>query len=243
MLVLIAAVGTRGAAAESAIREMTVEGAGGPIAIKLFTAAGEGRHPAVIILHGRQGFDTFSDAYTRFAEALAARSIDTVLLSYYDAADTAAMGSEDRASRGRYFSEHLQVWSERVRAVTGYLLQQSTSSGEVGLLGFSNGGFLAVETAAVDPRVRALVVFYGGIPGKLDVARLPPLLALHGDSDRVIPLSSGKNLVEKARALGGPADLVVYPGAGHGFDHDTARADTGDSLTRTLAFFVNQLKP
>jgi carboxymethylenebutenolidase len=225
------------AAAEDAVRELTVESGDGPIAIKLFSAVGENRHPAVIILPGRQDFD--SNAYTRFAEGLAAKGIDAVLLSYYDAADAAAMGTEDRASRGRYFGEHLPVRSERVQAVTGYLLQRSVASGKVGLFGFSNCGFLAVEAAVLDPRVSALVVFYGGIAGKLDVTRL----ALHGDADRIIPLASGTKLVEKARALGGQAELVVYAGAGHGFDHDATRTETSDSLARTLAFFASQLKP
>jgi carboxymethylenebutenolidase len=241
LLFVLLGDGATVAAAEDAVRELTVESGDGPIAIKLFSAVGENRHPAVIILPGRQDFD--SNAYTRFAEGLAAKGIDAVLVSYYDAADAAAMGTEDRASRGRYFGEHLPVRSERVQTVTGYLLPRSVASGKVGLLGFSNCGFLAVEAAVLDPRVSALVVFYGGIAGKLDVTRLPLVLALHGDADRIIPLASGTKLVEKAHALGGQAELVVYAGAGHGFDHDATRTETSDSLARTLAFFASQLKP
>jgi acetyl esterase/lipase len=78
---------------------------------------------------------------------------------------------------------------------------------------------LAVAAAA-DPRISALVVFYGGIPDMVRdrLVRLPPLLALHGEADRIVPIAEGRELVERARALGGEAELIAYPGEGHGFD-------------------------
>jgi carboxymethylenebutenolidase len=147
------------------------------------------------------------------------------------------------AARVAYFSKHLAIWADRVHAVISYALARSESSGKVGLIGFSNGGFLAVQAAATDTHVAALVVFYGGLPGKLEIAHLPPLLALHGDADRVIPLSSGQALVDKARALGGAAELAVYPGAAHGFDFRSERPDAREATERALSFLERQLKP
>ncbi|GLH75916.1 hypothetical protein SSBR45G_08240 [Bradyrhizobium sp. SSBR45G] len=71
---------------------------------------------------------------------------------------------------------------------------------------------------------------------------LPPLLALHGDADHNVPLSSGQALVEAARAVGGEAKLVVYPGMGHGFDVVATRPEATDALTRATSFLVEQLK-
>jgi carboxymethylenebutenolidase len=106
------------------------------------------------------------------------------------------------------------------------------------LLGLSNGGFLAVGTAAIDQRIGALVVFYGGIarPIKDEITRLPPLLEVHGDADRIIPITQGRALVDRAKALGGEAEQIVYPGAGHGFGltSDDARARAVDFLRRQL---------
>jgi carboxymethylenebutenolidase len=152
------------------------------------------------------------------------------------------MASTDRAARVTYFGTHLAAWAGRVRAVVSHALARDDSSGKVGLLGFSNGGFLAVQSAAADERVAALVVFYGGLPGGLEIARLPPLLALHGDADRVIPLSSGQVIVDKAHALGGAAELAVYPGAGHGFDFHSERPDAREATERALSFLQQQLK-
>ena len=198
---------------DAAPQELTVATADAPVAIKLFPGRQDGRRPAVIILH-------------------------------YAAADIEPMGSSDQASRQAYFSEHLPKWSARIRDVVSFMARRDVFSGKVGLLGFSNGGFLAVTSAASDPRIDALVVFYGGIPGPAQhgLAHLPPLLALQGDADRNVPLSSGKALVDRAAALGGAADLVVYPGMGHGFDFDPSRPEAADALTRTVSFLQAHLR-
>jgi carboxymethylenebutenolidase len=227
----------------SAESDIAVQGADGPISVKHFPAPVMGKRPAVIILHGRQSVAQSPAPYTRYAEALAAKGIDAWLVSYYDQADAEAMNSSDRELRIKYFNDHLRNWSSRVHDVAGHVLAQDDASGKIGLLGFSNGGFLAVLSAATDPRVSALVVFYGGIAGpKAEITHLPPLLALHGDADRVIPLTTGAALVDRARALGGPAELVTYPGAGHVFDFDQTRADARDASERALSFMRNLLK-
>ena len=228
---------------DAAPQELTVATADAPVAIKLFPGRQDGRRPAVIILHGAQGIERFAAAYRRYAETLAQKGIDAVLVSYYAAADIEPMGSSDQASRQAYFYKHLPEWSARIRDVVSFMARRDVFSGKVGLLGFSNGGFLAVTSAASDPRIDALVVFYGGIPGPAQhgLAHLPPLLALHGDADRNVPLSSGKALVDRAAALGGAADLVVYPCMGHGFDFDPSRPEAADALTRTVSFLQAHL--
>lgn len=43
-----------------------------------------------------------------------------------------------------------------------------------------------------------------------------PVLFIHGDSDKVVPLETNAGeLVKRYRALGGPAELIVVPGKGH----------------------------
>src|SRR5690242_5014000 len=148
--ILLCQTGTEPARAqEIAHQPITVEAGNGPIEVTLFAASDRGTHPAVIILHGRQ---EFSDAYARYAEQLAARGMDAFVVSYYSDADRAAMAS-DRATRAAYFRAHLAIWSQRVRDVVSYARERTEASGKVGLLGFSNGGFLAVACAAADPRI------------------------------------------------------------------------------------------
>jgi dipeptidyl aminopeptidase/acylaminoacyl peptidase len=44
-----------------------------------------------------------------------------------------------------------------------------------------------------------------------------PLLVFHGTDDPVVPLDQSSVLVERIRTAGSEAELVVYPGEGHGF--------------------------
>jgi acetyl esterase/lipase len=45
----------------------------------------------------------------------------------------------------------------------------------------------------------------------------PPTLIVHGDADTLVPIQQAESIVEKLRAAGVEARLVVKPGAGHGW--------------------------
>jgi acetyl esterase/lipase len=68
-----------------------------------------------------------------------------------------------------------------------------------------------------------------------------PVIAIHGDADDVVPLELSARYVERARAAGDPADLIVLPGVDHfePFDPhtsagETVRAAIGDLIERTV---------
>ncbi len=42
-----------------------------------------------------------------------------------------------------------------------------------------------------------------------------PFLLIHGDADKVVPLSQSRKLVEAITKAGGSAELIVKPGGGH----------------------------
>ena len=46
----------------------------------------------------------------------------------------------------------------------------------------------------------------------------PPTLIVHGDADKLVPIQQAEVVVEKLKAAGVDAKLVVKPGAGHGWD-------------------------
>ena len=48
-------------------------------------------------------------------------------------------------------------------------------------------------------------------------AAFPPVMLLHGDADKVVPVSASRRFEERVRAVGGKADLHVYAGLPHGF--------------------------
>ena len=48
-------------------------------------------------------------------------------------------------------------------------------------------------------------------------AAYPPVMLLHGDADKVVPVSASRRFEERVRAAGGKVDLHVYAGLPHGF--------------------------
>ncbi len=215
------------AAAEIIPQELSVDVSERAVAVTRYAAEGTASRPAVLVLHGAGGLDVGPQGYARPASALAENGIDAYLVRYF--------GSGDR-SCGCW-----DLWAETVATVTTAILRRPEASGRVGLLGFSLGGAVAVAVAR-DPRIAALVVFYGFIPNgqRSRIDRLPPLLALHGDADDNVPLASGQGIVSLARQLGGRAELVIYPGAGHRYS-TWGEIAANDAINRTISFFRAQL--
>jgi carboxymethylenebutenolidase len=230
----------RPAAAESPIEKLAVPVDGHALSVTLYPAQGQAKRPAVIIVHGASGIAPFAAAYDRYGTMLAGSGIDAYLLSYHSDADLDAIN----AGQGCLPDCRYESWAALLAKIVDFALAQKESSGRVGLIGFSRGGYLAVETAALDPRISALAVFYGGIPrGFADrIGRLPPLLVQHGEADTNVPLSEGKALVDKARALGGPVEFVTYPGAEHGFDFAPTGADAEAARSRAVTFLRDRLE-
>jgi carboxymethylenebutenolidase len=225
-------------------QDFTVMTAERPVAVRRYAAAGNDLRPAVLILHGRSGpapKPRFAAAYDRYATALANVGIDAYLVSYFSESDGKAMLSDDEALRAAVRAQRYPAWIDAIRGIANAVARRPEASGRVGLLGFSLGGNLAAATAASDPSIAALVVFYGGIPDTVTgrVLHLPPTLELHGDADEE---AGGKALIETAQALGAPAEQVVYPGARHGFDFDPARSDSKDAQARATEFLQRHLK-
>lgn len=223
------------------IREATQATSRGPLVVKAFLAEEQGPHPAIIVLHGSQGLEKYRDFYERHATQLAQAGFDAYVLNYYNEQDVAC--SKTVETRRANFSRRISDWSQMVSDVVTALLAQGHKARPVGIVGFSQGGYLGTSVASRDKRFAALVVYYGGIPAqrtagsKHPITHMPPLLELHGDADTVVPIEKGRELVEMTRSLGQSAEMVAYPGAGHGFNRSAAT----DAEQRTLAFFQKQL--
>ena len=48
-------------------------------------------------------------------------------------------------------------------------------------------------------------------------AAFPPVMLLHGDADKVVPVCASRRFEERVRAVGGKVDLHIYAGLPHGF--------------------------
>jgi carboxymethylenebutenolidase len=153
-----------------------------------------------------------------------------------------------RMARVRDLDDVIQI-GDLTRAADRLVVDDDVS--EVSVLGFCMGGMYALKAAATDRFDRA-VSFYGMVrvpenwqsPGQhdpLDTATdVCPTLAIFAEQDAFVPLAD-VDALRAAWAGRSDCEIVVYPGAEHGFAHDPDRPihradDTADAWSRTLAF-------
>jgi dienelactone hydrolase len=192
----------------------------------------DGPVPAVVALHGAGGNVSGME---RYAGTLAAHGFAVYLLHYFDRTGTE---SADKATIMRNFP----LWMKTLWDAISFVETQSQVDRErIALLGFSLGAYLSLATSAIDPRVRVVVEFFGGMPREMNLfmRRLCPVLILHGEADATIPVEEAYQLQKLLEKKGIPYEIKIYPGAGHGFEDEIIWRDAG---LRSLQFLERYLK-
>ncbi len=198
-----------------------------------------GTHPAVIILYGAGGW---GPVYATIAKDLADSGFVALALDYYAYKDDNPELAGEEANWSR--------WQSSVRSAVTFLMEESSVKGSVGLLGYSLGSFLAVSVASSIPEVKGVVEYFGGGSEDKDelesqVKNFPPLLILHGEEDKSVPVSRAYDLRDAVKAQGGEVEIKIYPGAPHGFNGpwlpNYSKEYDIDSFQRTVNFFRRKL--
>ena len=111
--------------------------------------------------------------------------------------------------------------TEVARAIRD-LLSKKPVRGLPVVTGFSQGGMLSFALAALHPEVTGTAIpISGGLPSQLWPApaqaarRLPPVHALHGDADALVPIGPARKTVEQLRGAGFDATLKEFSGVEH----------------------------
>ena len=172
---------------------------------------GPGPFPAVVVLHGCNGFTSASAAIADDLKTLG-----------YVALTVDSLGPRDSIGEcGRFF-----VGQETdAYAALAHLSQLSfVDPNRVAVLGHSMGGYsalLAVQRGAFEKRFdrkfRAAIAYYPSCHGFSAIMTVPTMI-LVGDADDWTPAETCRKMVARTNGDGHRIDLVVYPGAYHGFD-------------------------
>jgi carboxymethylenebutenolidase len=155
-----------------------------------------------------------------------------------------------------------------VREAAAFLARHPASHGRpVGVIGFCMGGMVALLAACSAPELAAAVPFYGLLSHEhgllhadegLDPEKKPrqpldavadllcPLLCFFGAEDEFVPMSDVERLKQRLAAAAVPAEVMVYPDAGHAFMNDTRpdayRSEAArDAWARMTAFLRSHL--
>ncbi|MDB5507715.1 MAG: hypothetical protein JWL93_184 [Hyphomicrobiales bacterium] len=201
------------------------------VTIERFDGRGGGRRPAIVLLHGSDGL-TRRARYDTPARALAAAGYTVFLPHYFER-------TGDRRASYRDLRPKFPVWLQAIEETVDHAARQpGVDRGRIGVVGASLGGALALALSARDPRIRAVVNFFGYVPDQLRQAtRLAPTLTLHGDADRLVPVSNAYEIDRLLRARGVDSENQIYPGEGHGLSN----AAFADAVMRTSNFLDRKL--
>jgi dienelactone hydrolase len=194
----------------------------------------------------------------------AGRGRVVIMLSGVDGATQYKPYAENVAKLGYYvvLIDGRQIWTKDKRgaerlakAISAAQDSASAKPGKVAVIGFSLGGGGALAYAEHQPDKVATVIAYYPLTsfiakvadmksfvGKFQV----PLLAFAGAKDTFMNccvLATIQSMQATAKDLGKPMDLVVYPGAEHGFikGPNYRAADAEDAWKRTTTALAQYL--
>jgi carboxymethylenebutenolidase len=197
--------------------------------------------PAIILIHDWWGLneDTRASADQLASEGYMVLAIDLYSGKTYESADEARVQTISVLEKQDAVVENIRQALEFLDAADAPL---------VGTAGWGFGGSWSLNAAVLFPgQVAASAVMYGQMI--TDQERLrpinAPILALFGANDRAVPVATTEAFSEAMQLLRKPADVHVYPGAGHAFadprrsGYDQKIAD--DAWTRLLTFFAENL--
>jgi dienelactone hydrolase len=186
------------------------ESAGARVRAALCLPAGDARVPAAIVLHGCGGFDTLDH---RLAAGLPQAGLATLYVDYFDPTPPPdGKGFCSGFSAGG--PDPFPAWQQEVLDAAAHLRRlPRIDASRLALVGWSLGGFLAVEIAAGHPNAFVAVVGFstGAFPGSAPrFGRMPPTLILSGGPHDAIPLADSQALYRALRAAGDRAQLYDY---------------------------------
>jgi carboxymethylenebutenolidase len=151
-----------------------------------------------------------------------------------------------------------QTLGDLAAAVNWAKTRPGVRADRAGVTGWCWGGSTTIQVAATNPDMKAAVAWYGpparpypspnGPVTGFDIAKdiKIPFLGLFGETDTNPPPADAKRFGELVRAQNPSVEIVVYPGAGHGFHADYRpsynAAAAADAWKRCLGWFDRYLK-
>jgi carboxymethylenebutenolidase len=205
---------------------------GKAIAVETFQGSGSSPRPTLLMLHGADGL-SYNSQYREAAHTVAAAGYQVHLVHYLDRT------GEKRASFSTLFQNFMPWMSTIQDALTFAADHPGADAARVGIVGISLGAALGLAVSSTDPRVKALVNYFGPLPqGAIaTTSRLPPTLVMHGSADPIVPVANAYAVEALLRQQNVPHEVKVYPGQGHGF----RGAAEEDATRRALAFLQRHL--
>ncbi len=219
-----------GACGVAAAENVTIPAAAGVPEITGYLArpAGAGPFPAILVLHGCEGFG----------------SLETATVNELAAAGYVALGIDTLKPQGLQNAcgniPAIRTSAQYAAAALAWLHAQPYIAGNrLGVVGYSMGAIEILDLIdplggahPPPPGLRAAVAYYPGCNGR-DGRVSVPLQILDGDADDWLPSAPCQAMAQAGAAAGKPVAITTYPGATHAFNQPSShtRVYRGHTLT------------
>jgi len=190
---------------------------------ELALPSGNGKVPAMVIMHGSSGVDGgTSRAWAAFFNQM---GVATFIVDSFTPRGIQGTGTDQ--SQLSYTASGI----DGLKALELLATHPRIDASRIGQIGFSRGGVATQESsfekfrAAVIPgnlKFALHVALYGGCTqyGKTTGV---PVVHLVGSDDGYLSVDQCKKVTDMSNALGGNVRLVVYRGVAHGFDRENQK--------------------
>jgi dienelactone hydrolase len=204
-------------------RQIDYQIEGKPFSGYLALPKGSNKVPSVLVVHEWWGHNE----YARYrARELAKLGYAAFALDVYGDGKTAydpkhaehlMLGAIDSGKIQQRFETALQVLQSEPRV----------DKDKIAAIGYCFGGSVVLTMALLDEPLKAVVSFHGAfalIPAIQPTRVKTNVLILHGSEDKFAPIDLVKKFETKLKAVHAAYQVVIYPGAKHGFtDPDANR--------------------
>jgi carboxymethylenebutenolidase len=207
--------------------------------VNAYLASPSNGGPGILVLPSWWGL---KPVFKQVCDRLAERGYAALALDYYDGrvANTIDEATAlQQEAEGDPDAMGAMVWAAKDHLI-------SLRPGEpIGIVGFSMGTDWAILTAANQPDVAAIVLFYGGWSTDFSKMR-SKVLGHYAETDEWVPLEQVTDMEQNMKAAGVDVTIHLYPGAAHWFmesdrpEYDSAAAQLG--WDRTFEFLKMSLR-
>jgi len=198
-----------------------------------------GNRPGVIVIHGggwvrgdkESMLDSFCLPFIRQGSVVANVEYRLATAAPAPAAVTdvlqAAQWFQDHAARYKVDPKRIVVTGASAGGHLALMVGMTSSVKIAGVIDFF--GIVDVADQLAGPNAREFAAqWIPEQPNRLELAGrmspisyvrkgLPPILALHGEADPLVPYEQSVNLAKAVRSAGGDAELITVPAGKHGF--------------------------
>ena len=201
----------------------------------------QGKLPGIIVVHENRGLNPYIEDVGRRAALDGFISLAPDALSPlggYPGNDDEGREMQSKRDRNEMLEDFIAAFD--------YLKNHENCDGNIGVVGFCFGGWIANMMAVKVPTLKAAVPFYGGQPTAEEAAQVKaPLLLQYAELDTRV--NAGWPAYEDVlKANNVEYTVHFYPNTNHGFhNNSTPRFDKEAAdlaWSRTIAFFKEKLK-